>query len=199
MERVRQLLADSPQTKEWIIAHASDTVPPGMAWRDREFRRGWRANHDGLTARKSEVTDEAIRSGQRSILRKYIWGGVRDGTLIETIDEHGEVWLRLPAVKKKPYVMTPARAEAIKRMHANRPDPNRLTPEQRSANSRKGWASRTPQERAERAQKIAEGIKRSIPPETLSEIRRKSWQIDPEKRAARIRAMVKGRWHASSE
>jgi hypothetical protein len=71
--RILELIDDGPVEVNWLIGEVYGLVPPGRAWRMREYLRMYQAKRKGLAVRPSDLpTDEAIRSGQRAVVREAI-------------------------------------------------------------------------------------------------------------------------------
>jgi hypothetical protein len=73
VQRIEELIAEGPVEVNWLIGEVAGLVPPGRAWRTREYLRNYYARRDLLTERDAaEVTDEAIWAGRRAVVRTSI-------------------------------------------------------------------------------------------------------------------------------
>jgi hypothetical protein len=70
--RIEELIADGPVEVNWLIGEVAGLVPPGRAWRAREYLRKYAARNKGLDEVTREITDEAIWSGRRAVIREAI-------------------------------------------------------------------------------------------------------------------------------
>jgi len=84
--RIFELLADGPQSLEFLIAEVRNLVPPGRAYRQAEKKRRQQAGRRvNKTDRKQWVRppteDETIRTGQRQIVMDSVSKLVMTGRL----------------------------------------------------------------------------------------------------------------------
>jgi hypothetical protein len=144
VQRIETLIADGPVEVNTLIAQAGGLVPPGLAWRTREWHRKYAAKRKGFEApEESIITDEAIWTGQRHVIRdsigKLVWAkraryleqdgvkylerqtppkkdrsAVNRATWDEASDEQRTAWLTGSIMA--PHLMTPeARATRVRR------------------------------------------------------------------------------------
>lgn len=148
VSRIQDLIEDGPVEVNWLIAEVAGLVPPGRAWRAREWLRKYAAQQKGLEIRESDVTDEAIRSGQRTVVREAIG--------------------KLVYAKKARYL----EHEGVKYLEKHTPP--RLTSEERSRRNRERWESLSSEERDEWKTKNLAG-RMALTPEERSNITRRGW------------------------
>lgn len=155
--RVFQMLEDGPRPWEEVIADAGSLIPPGLAWREREVSRKWiRDGQTYIPNPKVEVTDDAIRIGQRRLLTHTLWSSMRRGRLVR-YEQDGEVWLRIGRNAYEGIPRSPLQTAAARRsIQIARAVP--LTPEQRHQRALKGNASMTFEQRSERGKKGAAAL-----------------------------------------
>ena len=122
--RIETLIAEGPVEVEWLIGEVSGLVPPGRAWRAREWHRNYAARRKGLVAPPdTTVTDEAIWTGQRAVIRESIG--------------------KLVYAKRARYLIQ----DGVK--YLERTNPPRLDPIERSRRNRAWWDSLDDEERTE--------------------------------------------------
>jgi hypothetical protein len=154
IERIEELIADGPVEVNWLIAEVSGLVPPGRAWRAREWHRKYAARKKGLVAtNEAEVTDEAIWTGQRSVIRESI------GKL---------VW-----AKRARYLMQ----DGVK--YLERTQPPRLDPEELSRRHRERWENLDEKTRTEWIDRMHQPRTKA----SRSEATRRGWETRRQKKS----------------
>lgn len=171
-ERLLRLVEQAPRPREWLFEEVQGVIPPGHAWRTREQKRRHQVLRSGYIPDPREPTEEAIRTGRRILFFGVLRELVRRGRLAryevdgqtwiryardrvqpthEQLSERarrGQRTLRLQGRRRMAEIANRKRAfwsslspEEFQRriQHLNSPD---MTPEQRSARSKKGWETR---------------------------------------------------------
>lgn len=98
--RILKLLRTGPQLREIVVTEAMGTVPPGIAWRERERMRKWQADYKGLSPPPSTPDEDAIRAGRRYVTLNSLFALLHSGR-VEKYIEDGKDMLRLGREQQK--------------------------------------------------------------------------------------------------
>ena len=148
--RIEELIADGPVEINWLIGEVYGLVPPGRAWRKREWLRKYTADRSGLNYVLREPTDEAIRTGQRGEIREAIGKLVYAGKA-HYLEQDGIKYLERANVQRASSAAR-ARQRREEERHERWVTPNEssdstsehLSEAQRRTTILSKWADRTP-------------------------------------------------------
>lgn len=143
VNRIEELIADGPVEVNWLIGEVSGLVPPGRAWRMREWMREYAARKKGLNIREhTEITDEAIWAGQRQIVREGI-GKLVYRHRARYIVQDGIKYLERAVPERKPRLTWATVDESTRETwRENLRKGNQVSPEMASERVRRAWVTR---------------------------------------------------------
>jgi hypothetical protein len=173
----------SPRPYEWVVGELRGLVPPGRAWRVREWDRARNARRWERVISPAEPDDDKIRTGQRRVIQMTLNGLRRSGRIDIYTDASGVKWVRIGRnrLERSPEERRRiARKGALTRQERGGYKAS-FTAEarQRSAEAtRQRWLAKTPAEREETLARM----KRGLTPESW---KRGIEKLSPEARSAR--------------
>lgn len=186
-ERLLQLVEEAPRERQWLLAQLIGLVPPGRAWRRREWDRV--RNHKRLypdtEPTPQEPNEDRIRYGARAV----VWDSFNALRLRGRLHQYQENGVVMVAKGRGQHVPTPEeRSAASKKSYATwvarGVKRKKMKPEaqaKRLASLKRFWANKTPEERAEWGRKTARIRNENSTPEQRAEWSRKAGLAAQEK------------------
>ena len=154
-QRIKDLVRETPREREWLLIEAAAVVPPGRAYRQREYARKSAAQWAKLKVKPADKpSDHSTRVGARQLVSTTYNYLRRSGQIVE-YEHEGETWVRFGTERKSSGEV--GRATFKKMWDDMTTEEREELGRRRGEGQRQAWAGYTPEEREARKQKIREG------------------------------------------